>query len=622
MADDVRKLLENFPTEMLLEIFRYLSPTDIKESVIFVCKKWLYAARRLNCMQIKSLSFITRPPPKNTLQNIRNSGLTVTSISLYDPIFELFSVDLWQELGKTVKSIRFNRCTDLAEPHLITILKYFAALECLNFSFRFPGLSYNFNSINNEPRALENLAKVKALNLTSNIWMDMSKVEQLVARMTALEHFGLWSLGITPFNDITKVVKRRRNSLRSLSLRHCRTNNNSLLLQKLTDLNLDLKKFTFSISWIDSDDVRRFLETQHNLKILQLGTTVAFPDEYFTYLLGLPHLKELCIDIAEYQHTYHILKRFFELPALQNLSIERDFLADESVTCIGFHKIMKIQRLKHLRLNYFNITCDICKENFYASLEKLESLSLSDSKITNNEISLIFEHITRLRSLDLVRCRQITDAGMLGKAEVTSEKRQKTSNFSLKSLRGLTYLNLSGCEGLTDATFAENYEMLDLKTLNVSNLPKLSLIGIARIAKNFKSLEKLQVYGIRDLDALFLEYIAIKLPRLTELDISNLHPTVLKQDDLRAICKCKKLKTLIALKHNLKNWEINFLFENIPTLMSVNDVTRTNSIKSLSAEEKNNEAKVEESFLRVLEQVREKNVEFIKEPISLESILI
>lgn len=254
---------------MLVEIFRYLSETDITESVIYVCKRWLNAAKDLRCMKFKDLSFVTRPPPRDSLEMIRNTEFQIVSINLNDPIFELFPSELWKELGKTVKTIKFNRCTDLNEHHLVAILKHFPALKCLNFRFRFPSLSHNFSSVDSTPQAIKSLKNVKELNLNSNIWMDMSKVEKLVARMPHLEHFGLWSLGITPVNDIMKVIKRQPTSIRSLSLRHCRTNNGTLLMESLTKLNgLSLEKFTFSISWIAEAVVRDFFAKQNKIKVI------------------------------------------------------------------------------------------------------------------------------------------------------------------------------------------------------------------------------------------------------------------------------------------------------------------------------------------------------------------
>uniref|UniRef100_A0A336KUU5 CSON014699 protein n=1 Tax=Culicoides sonorensis TaxID=179676 RepID=A0A336KUU5_CULSO len=636
MEVNTEELLMNFPIEMLIEIFRYLSETDITESVIYVCKRWLDAAKHLRPMKSKCLSFTTRPPPADCLEMIRKSEFRITSINLNDPIFELFPIELWKELGKTTEIIRFNRCTALNERDLIVILKYFPKLNSLYFRFRFPSLSRMFSSIDMEPDALQNLEKINSLNLNSNIWMDMSKVEQLVSRMPNLRHFGLWCLGITPVNDIMKVIKRQAKSLKSLSLRHCRTNNATVLMEKLTQLQeLELEKLTFSISWISEAVVRDFFTRHNKVKILQLGTSIAFFDSYFDFLLKLEHLRELNVDVIEYQHTYHILKRFFELPCLVNLSLERE-TGTEHTKCIGIHEIFTVKRLEHLRMTYFNVTCRLCIENFCKTLKNLKSLSITSSNITNDDMSLIFEHMQNLQSLDISRCERISDISMTGHKMISHEKKMKINNFTLKSMKRLKYLNLSGCTNLTDATFIQDdMQLLDLKHLNVGCIPNLTTAGFDKISQNFHSLESLQIYGNPNVDGAVLEVLLKNLTRLKEIDISKYSCKdgcePFESNVLEILVKFgQKLKTIIILQRKLLKSQIIFLFQSIPSLMVVNDVTRTRlkaggdlDMKKMESVPHEGEVHViEESFLKVLEQIRDKNPDFMKEPINLSSFLV
>lgn len=363
---------------------------------------------------------------------------------------------------------------------------------------------------------------------------------------------------------------------------------------------------------------------------------MAFPNSYFDYLLNIQDLQELSIDIVEYQHTYHILKRFFELPFLQNLSLDRE-TETEHTKCIGLHETVQVKKLQHLRLTYLNISCNLCTAHFYESLSNLRSLSIPSSNITNDELSLIFEHMQKLRSLDLSRCVKITDTAMIGQLNRNSGsgKRQKLNNASLNSLKGLTYLNLNGCIGLTDTTFIQNYDMLDLKTLNVGCIPKLTAVGLERLSKNFRSLESLQIHGNENINALVLETLLKNLTRLKELDISKYSSKdgcqPLTTTDIEAIFRnSQKLKTLIILQRQLLDSQITFLFQNISTLMSVNDVTRSRLKAAGELDRKimkevpttGEIAVVEDSFLKILERVRDQNTEFIMEPINLSSFLI
>lgn len=623
---------------MLIEIFRYLSESDISQSVLYVCKRWLNVAKHLQCMTTRSFSFDnTLPLPSDSITIVENTDFKITSVDIKD----FFSVlcwpsNLWTVIGKNANTIKFNRCREMDEHQMAMALEVFPSLRCLNFRFCFPKACHNYSTIDSNAKANEHLTNVKELNLKKNIWIDMSEVEELVKRMPSLEHFGLSCLaGITPVNDIMKVIKCRTKSIRSLSLRHCRTNNGTLLMENLTKLNgLTLERFTFSISWIAESVVRDFFAKHNKIKVLQLGTLVTFANVYFDFLLNLTDLSDLNIDIVDYQETFSILKRFFELPFLSNLILERDSDA-ENTKCIGMHKTFKIKKLQHLRLTFFNIDCKLCFEHFCESLINLQSLSISSSNITNEDLSLIFEHMPRLRSLDLSRCVRITDVAMLGLSQTSvSVKRKKTNNFSLKSLKGLKYLNLSGCTSLTDITFTQNYEMLDLRTLNVGCIPKLTSIGIIKLSQNFRTLESLQIYGNGNVDSHVLQIILKNLWRLKELDISKYSSEdackPLTTHEIEAICKhSQKLKTLIMLQRKLRIMQIKYLFQHVSTLMSVNDETRDRMADRgemcgeimKEVPENGMMSLVEENFLKVLEQVRDKNTDFMTEPITLNSFL-
>ena len=113
-------------------------------------------------------------------------------------------------------------------------------------------------------------------------------------------------------------------------------------------------------------------------------------------------------------------------------------------------------------------------------LEKLSSsileLDLSDTETTDDELKNLLAKHTRLRVLNLTRCKQITDAGLV----------------HLKGLTTLAWLSLWGCDQITDAGLVHLKGLTTLKSLNLWDCDQITDAGLVHL-KGLTTLEWLSL---------------------------------------------------------------------------------------------------------------------------------
>ena len=139
-------------------------------------------------------------------------------------------------------------------------------------------------------------------------------------------------------------------------------------------------------------------------------------------------------------------------------------------------------------------------------LEKLSSsileLDLSDTETTDDELKNLLAKHTRLRVLNLTRCKQITDAGLVHLKGLTTleeldlwscDQITDAGLAHLKGLSNLKVLSLWDCDQITDAGLVHLKGLTTLKWLILNGCKQITDAGLVHL-KGLTTLESLYLY--------------------------------------------------------------------------------------------------------------------------------
>lgn len=351
---------------------------------------------------------------------------------------------------------------------------------------------------------------------------------------------------------------------------------------------------------------------QTELQVLNLSYCSRITDRTLIVVCkSLNNIRSLCLRNCRAITNLGVV----EIRKLTNLQ-ELDLSKCELVSSEGIENgVCYCKRLQKLDLEGLNrITCSTIKV-LAESLPKIIKLNLSYCfrAVTNESIQSIFEHQTELRSLKLVNCHYLTDAGLTGLGTATNSEDNKpveTSSlfvnidqdepklhislrsraeeeivrdayrkkaveqmcvqqsesgichgYSVARLRGLQDLDLGCCRGITDVSLKYAFKFRELQHLNLSYCQMISIDGLKHLGRNNPSIDTLNLNNCYNVNDDGIIEVTKSLHRLKYLDLQAC--VQLTNKSLKAIAQnCRSLRYLdIRLCTNMIPDRVPEIFE-------------------------------------------------------------
>lgn len=274
----------------------------------------------------------------------------------------------------------------------------------------------------------------------------------------------------------------------------------------LTELDLSLCK------QISDTSLGRISEHLKNLEVLELGGCCHISNTgLFFVATGLKKLKRLnlrsCWQIGDSGISY--LAGMNPESKIGNNALEHLGLQDcQKLTdkALG-HVSTGLTKLKSINLSFCSDITDGGLK-FLAKMPSLRELNLRTcEKISDSGMAYLAEGGSRISSLDVSFCDKIGDEALIHVSQ---------GLFHLKSL------SLSACD-ISDDGIVKIAKMLhDLETLNIGQCSGITDKGLHAIADSMKKLRCIDLYGCTKITTIGLERI-MKLPELTSLNLGLWH---------------------------------------------------------------------------------------------------
>ena len=249
-----------------------------------------------------------------------------------------------------------------------------------------------------------------------------------------------------------------------------------------------------------------------NIKKLDLSSCNLRTEDCLTPLSRI-HLRELHLG-GERRVAYPQLKCISKISALQKLTLPK--LSEDADT------ITSLQNLQSLRL----LTCPENNENLQY-LQQLPNLQEIDFKVLRfciGDKDLVhIAKVANLTALNLYRCVNITDAGLI---HVSNATRLQKLNLGLTRVTGkgisaignlcFTHLNLNHC-GVSDLRALRHIESLEELSLAGTAITDEGLEPLVRA----KNLTKLNLEGCHKMDGSCLKHMTSSQHKLRELNLEG-----------------------------------------------------------------------------------------------------
>ena len=327
-------------------------------------------------------------------------------------------------------------------------------------------------------------------------------------------------------------------------------------------VDLDLSRFSKSLT---DDILAQVVQAFPNVTTLNLGNCKNITDKGLKHLdvlkklisLNLQGCEKITDEGLKYLGSFES-RTFLESLSLQGCKLITDkglkqldgeltglislnLQECDKITGKGFVYLDSFPKLASLNLS--NTLFGQQEEDWenLKNLEYLSSLDLSYTQITNKGLEHLktFKSRTSLKSLNLTRCRQITDEGLksVGSLEnLASLNLQKCGKIIgsglqyLKGLKSFTFLNLGDTSfGEKGKGFEELKDLIHLITLNLSRtditddgLAFLNLKNLISLNLSYTSITSTGLTHLKNLKN-SLTYLDLReCKNITEEDVSNL----------------------------------------------------------------------------------------------------
>lgn len=488
--------------------------------------------------------------------------------------FEEGYEDFLTEFGKEIESVTFCQCKHLNDKEFLYLIKFFPDLKNLEIKAHFLSVDEIFGrntklvDDQNRETLRHVFQKLKRFS-TECCYVSPQQFNDLVELMPALEaikvsYISTFESCLTP-RTISAFVRHRERQLQVLECGDSASDGiDDRFFDELSQLtDLQLKKFTFSMKSVREEALKAFLNTQSQLEMLEIFHSwkmtcdiVNFIGENLFNLKilslknGVPRLKGLSFMRG--------LRELRELHLIDNRDVMSTFKFNDDYH-VSFGLEEKFPLLEKLSLdNMIRGICVSCWKKLAFSFPNLKYLSLYRNKIDDECLPVIFQHFTCLEELNLNRCNQISDVGLL---DLTTDNPK--DRFSLSNLTNLRVLHLKRCSNITDKTFLELNSLPNLLELDLSEVD-VTCDAISSLVEKCPKLERLTFNECPNFNNNCLKSIAQCVKRLKYLNVSRTKHSL----DWKVIAQyCHYLQILISEGCGMTCKEIYEMFEKVPSLM-------------------------------------------------------
>ncbi|XP_038596528.1 leucine-rich repeat-containing protein 29 [Tachyglossus aculeatus] len=584
-------MAELLPPEMLTLILSYLPLSDLKEASLV---SWDWYAAALNVMRQMNVLY-SIPVSTISVASIKSLGQRgISSVRITHMDSSAASQDGLQAvsyyLGSQLQSLSLNS-NHLSVPSFTSLLMGCRTLRTLDLS----GANNLFvNGLllalpTDYQQAQEALSGLRELNLSSLRYLTDLTFNRLCNCAPKLEYISLArchmlfeydpnygtaipvnSPTTLSFRNLLNFVQERASYLRGLDLSDTKITPEVLAsLGEMDGLHLE-KLVLQGCRELTDDSVITLCRLQPGLTTLNIDGCTELGDRAVVAVCqGMPRLRHLQIGRLQ-QLTDYGLSALGRLRELQILHMAECCLicGEGLIQALGAEKILP--PITTLNLAYCALVKDVSVLPLVSLLSRtLRTLDLSlCTGLTNKSLHAIFSQLPKLKSLHMAWCKEITDRGLLGLLEYSSEVQDQKgepllepwpSNLAAESeeastsrrvcytsiscLSVLQELDLTACCKLTNTSLTMVIKFPQLRKLTLSMIPQLTDAALVSIAQGCPALEQLTLRHCRQLsDAGWIEAAGF-LPRLHCLNISGC--SQLTERTLRALSSsCRQLKVL------------------------------------------------------------------------------
>ncbi|XP_058253009.1 uncharacterized protein fbxl9 isoform X1 [Hemibagrus wyckioides] len=424
---------------------------------------------------------------------------------------------------------------------------------------------------------------------------------------------GPGSSAMLSLRNLLRLVQDQSSTLRSLDLSRTSITPESLRALVLVP-GLHLEELSLSSCKKLTDySIEQLCRHQRGLHTLDLsGCTELTSRSVLAVAAELKQLQSLSLSRV-WRMTEKGLADLTALPALSSLDLAECVNVSGAELVKGLSSPQHRAQLEKLSLRSCAFVQDVCSlAQLSSSLKELDLISCV--LLTDRSVRAIASYLPGLQVLRLGSCKLITDWGLLGMEEPSDDKQlnkcaeedkgpcftrtfgnmgffqpprmpfdekprlvtdedlgafKEQEGASLRVIRGLQELDLSGCSNLTDVSMMQVLQFPVLQRLSLAMLPEISDKGVASVALHCPCLTSLALSGCSRLTDAGLARALPRLHRLQHLQLAYCDGITDRSLSL-LVQHCKRLRTLdISMCRDITVTKVDFLQSHLPFLESV-----------------------------------------------------
>ncbi|XP_062563790.1 uncharacterized protein LOC134226807 [Armigeres subalbatus] len=524
--------MDLLPVEILEKIFKNLRYSDLKQASA-VCQLWHDVYERSTFMS-KMVVHFKKELTLETIDLFLRSdclyqNICFCSIPFYDVAKSKRSIcrrdiiyednifinrirQLLMKFAASLQTLSFCKC-HLERNRIFELLEIIPDLKGLEFEeCVFAG------DITNQPLQLPNLKKFnfkypedeiqryESGHIYDNLAKNHCKLVKIKVQLFVNEMFGdpdsdLWQ----QVNAVTRLVKSHKQTMKSFKV----DSFNDPALKKLIfdDDDLQLEKVIINELKLKDDLVfYDFIKKQKKIKKLEIAIESNIDVNNDQYL------KAICENSHQLEQFYYDMSRNTDsgLENLQKLQKLKNLVLTKNRNTIGLTEHcfdhIYMPNLKSLGIYYKELQLPAVRQ-ISISFPNLKALNLSEcgKAVTDETTQLIFCSLPELESLDISKCKQITEQAFLGTTRISN----------LKKLKDLV---LEKCDGITDLSLAA-FDNPALKSISLAMCTKITNVGWEALCRQCPNITWLNASHCRNFDDQSARIVATMLG---ELEILNL----------------------------------------------------------------------------------------------------
>lgn len=623
--------MDNLPVEVISHILEFLQSLGDRKAASLVCRLWYEAYQNpvFRNWEVVQVTADDRFQTLLNLKNydrkylhfvIKEIDITETSSKFwqrYGPNIRTLSILNCDIREKTfinvilrcenLESLCIQNCRELLmSGRLFEDEKIRNVLQGKLSNLKSLNLSYN--------RYLSDAIFIKFITICRNV------TKLLLAGCQISFHSGLYkkyyppgqyapSESVITFPTILEYVRKNSNQLKYLSFTDTFIDSAAVCyLSEIRDLSLQTLHLR-ACQQLSNEGIVKLSSYQKSLAELDVALCPRVTDASLLAICsGLPNLKSLSVQRCRAVTDLGI-SDLWKLDKLANLNISECELIQGQGILKGLCQKPNL-KFKELRLSHLGNISDDIVIRIAESLPNLTVLDLGFcyNAVTDRSVQSILSNIRYLRTLNLMMCEKVTDSGLTGmglklipskintlpevtlklplgsKAEIEIRRDAKLkqgvmemcendylgsdfSGFSLKNLKGLQELNLSGCNRVSDVSLKHAFHLNELKNLELSYCQQITEEGLIFISKNNKSIESLNLDFCHNVNNEGVCHVVENLKRLRTFIVGSNQIT---DKVAKAISKYAKELTYLDIRHcdQVSSVAVNEIIKSLPRLQN------------------------------------------------------